>query len=87
MKILTVDQIILIAFCIALTGCIILQYVILGAYNSVSDELVGIVRDAKDLLLSLVHEYEAPNSYRTEQVSYGGRGRPKFDVQRDQLEF
>ena len=31
-------------------------------YNSVSDELVGIVRDAKDLLLSLVHEYEAPNS-------------------------
>ena len=80
MKILTVDQIILIAFCIALTGCIILQYVILGAYNSVSDELVGIVRDAKDLLQSLVHEYEAPNSYRTEQVSYDGRGRPKFDV-------
>ena len=59
----------------------------LGAYNSVSDELVGIVRDAKDLLQSLVHEYEAPNSCRTEQVSYGDRGRPKFDVSRDQLEF
>ena len=52
----------------------------LGAYNSISDELVGIVRDAKDLLQSLVHEYEAPNSYRTELVSYGGHGRPKFDV-------
>lgn len=59
----------------------------LGAYNSVSDHLVGIVRDAKDLLQSLVHEYEAPNSYRTEQISSGGRGRPKFDVSRDQLEF
>ena len=59
----------------------------LGAYNSVSNELVGIVRDTKDLLQSLVHEYEAPNSYRTEQVSYGGRGRPKFDVSRNQLEF
>ena len=25
--------------------------------------------------------------YRTEQVSHGGRGRPKFDVSRDQIEF
>ena len=58
-----------------------------GAYNSISDELVSIVCDANDLLQSLVHEYEAPNSYRTEQVSYGGRGRPKFDLSRDQLEF
>ena len=59
----------------------------LGAYNLVSDQLVGFVRDAKDLLQILVHEKEAPHSYRTEQVSYGSRGRPKFDVSRDQLEF
>lgn len=59
----------------------------LGAYNPVSDQLVGFVRDAKDLLQILAHENGAANSYRTEQVTYGGRGRPKFDVSREQLEF
>ena len=59
----------------------------LGVYDSVSDQLISFVRDAKDLLQISVHHNGAPDSYRTEQVSHGGRGRPKFDVSRDQIEF
>ena len=50
----------------------------LGVYDSVSDQLISFVRDAnKDLLQISVHQNGAPDSYRTEQVSQGGRGRPK----------
>ena len=57
----------------------------LGVYDSVSDQPISFVRDAKDLLQISVHQNGAPDSYRTEQVSHGGRGRPKFDVSRDQI--
>lgn len=59
----------------------------LGVNDSISDQLVGLVRDAKDLLEVLVQQNTSSHSYRVEQVSHGGRGRPKFDVSREQLEF
>ena len=59
----------------------------LGVNDSISDQLVGLVRDAKDLLEVLVQQNTTSRSYRVEQVSHGGRGRPKFDVSREQLEF
>ena len=59
----------------------------LGVNDSISDQLVGLVRDAKDLLEVLVQQNTSSRSYRVGQVSHGGRGRPKFDVSREQLEF
>ena len=59
----------------------------LGVNDAISDQLVRLVRDARDLLDVLLHQNTAPHSYRVEQVSSGGRGRPKFDVSREQLEF
>ena len=59
----------------------------LGVSDAISDQLVSLVRDARDLLDVLLHQNTASHSYRVEQVSSGGRGRPKFDVSREQLEF
>ena len=58
----------------------------MGANDSVSDQLVNFVRDAKDLLQMFNGQNERPDSYRTEQASHGSRGRPTFDVSREQLE-
>ena len=59
----------------------------LGVNDAISDQLVSLVRDARDLLDVLLHQNTASHSYRVEQVFSGGRGRPKFDVSREQLEF
>ncbi|XP_067054671.1 uncharacterized protein [Acropora muricata] len=59
----------------------------LGVNDSVSDQLVSLVRDAKDQLDVLVHQDTASYSYRVEQVPHGGRGRPKFVVSREQLQY
>ena len=60
----------------------------LGVNDSIiSDELVSLVRDAKDRIDVIVQQNVASHSYRVEQVSHGTRGRPKFIVAREQLEF
>ena len=59
----------------------------LGVNDSVSDQLVSLVRDAKDQLDVLVHQDTASYSYRVDQVPHGGRGRPKFVVSREQLQY
>ena len=41
----------------------------------------------RDQLEVLVHQDAASYSYRVEQVSHGGRGRPKFVVSRKQLQY
>ncbi|XP_068713652.1 uncharacterized protein [Montipora foliosa] len=58
-----------------------------GVNDSVSDQLVSLVRDSKDQLDVLVHQDTASYSYRVEQVPHGGRGRPKFVVSREQLQY
>ena len=55
--------------------------------DAISDQLVSLVPDARDVLDVSLHQNTASHSYRVEQVSSGGRGRPKFDVSREQLEF
>ena len=58
-----------------------------GVYDLVSEQVISLIRDAKDLLQILVSQNDVPHSYRVEQVSNGGRGRPRFDVSKEQLEF
>ena len=58
-----------------------------GVCDSVSDQLISLVRDAKDLLQVLVDDNGVSHSFRVEQASHGGRGRPKYVVTRDQLDF
>ena len=75
-----------VAYCIDWLYSSLVGY--LGVNNPIiSDELVSLVRDAKDCLDVIVQENVASHSYRVEQVSHGSRGRPKFIVARDQLEF
>ena len=48
----------------------------LGVDDAISDQLVNLVRDARDLLDVLLHQNTASHSYRVEQVASGCRGRP-----------
>ena len=59
----------------------------LGVNNSVSDQQVSLVCDAKDQLEDLVHQDAPSYCYIVEQVSHGGCGRPKFVVSREQLQY
>ena len=45
----------------------------LGVNDAISDQLVSLLHDARDLLDVLLHQKKASHSYRVEQVSSGGR--------------
>ena len=48
----------------------------LGVDDAISDQLVNLVRDARDLLDVFFHQNTASHSYRVEQVASGCRGQP-----------
>ena len=57
----------------------------LGVNDSISDQLVGLVRDAKDLLEVLVQQNTSSHSYRVEQVSHGGRHEIPYREEREYI--
>ena len=55
-----------------------------GVYDYVSEQVINLFRDTKDLLQIFVSSLVLT---RVEQVSNGGCGRSRFDVSKEQLEF
>ena len=58
----------------------------LGVLDCVNEEVINIIRDANDIL-QMIDAQNTPHSYRVEQLSNGQRGRPRFNVPKEQLEF
>ena len=54
--------------------------------NEPMNEVINLICNANDLL-QMINSRNSPNSYRVEQLFSRQRGRPRFNVLKEQLEF